>query len=845
MANINKIQLSGNVYDIEDVNATKTIELTQAEYDALAEIDPNAFYVISDAEGIDVSNFYTKDEVDNEIYAAVSGKQETLVSGTNIKTINNTSILGSGNIDIQGGGGSVTVDSELSTTSENPVQNKVITNALSDKAQMIELTQAEYNALVDKDPDTLYVITDAPTIDMSNYYSKDETDDLLDEKQETLVSGTNIKTINNTSILGSGNINIQGGGSSYTAGDGIDITNDVISVTGKASTSAVTQVNTTLTAHTANTNVHVTAAEKETWNSKSDFSGDYNDLTNKPTIPVVPTNVSAFNNDSGYITSNAITSKADTTAVTQVNNALTAHTANTTVHVTTSEKNSWNNKSNFSGSYDDLTNKPTIPVVPTNVSDFTNDAGYITIDVISGKADTSAVTEINYALTAHTADTSIHIQSGGEVTYNLTDVSGAAGGTYLNASWSGNCEGITELTDGMNIQIKIPNGGHKSGVTISINGGEKHRCILNANTSVTVHYPANTILRFVYDANQSANVYTGSSTPISVQGVWKIANYDSNSNAYTTGLTVTTTEDTNTITVKGNNAAVKGTAILSAATTTDAGLMSAEDKALLETISGKADASAVTQAISAAVSGKADTSTVTSLSNVVTAHTADTTIHTTSAEKTSWNAKLDASDVEGFFGAVNYDSQTKRINFYNTSTGGTVLGYVDATDFIKDGMVSNVEIKTITSGGSQVEVIAITFNADAGKEEIDIPLTDVFDPNNYYTKTEVDNLIPTVPTSNTAFTNDAQYATSGYVDSAVSGKADTSAFTAHTANTTIHTTSAEKTSWNGAVTDVATVSASTAANTTALGGLKLVKLTQAEYDALTTKDSSTVYFING
>ena len=32
------------------------------------------------------------------------------------------------------------------------------------------------------------------------------------------------------------------------------------------------------------------------------FSGDYNDLTNKPTIPTVPTNVSAFNNDSYYIT---------------------------------------------------------------------------------------------------------------------------------------------------------------------------------------------------------------------------------------------------------------------------------------------------------------------------------------------------------------------------------------------------------------------------------------------------------------------------------------------------------------------------------------------------------------
>lgn len=35
----------------------------------------------------------------------VSGKQDTLVSGVNIKTINNLSILGSGNLNIEGGGG--------------------------------------------------------------------------------------------------------------------------------------------------------------------------------------------------------------------------------------------------------------------------------------------------------------------------------------------------------------------------------------------------------------------------------------------------------------------------------------------------------------------------------------------------------------------------------------------------------------------------------------------------------------------------------------------------------------------------------------------------------------------
>lgn len=46
----------------------------------------------------------------------ISGKQDTLVSGTNIKTINNTSILGSGNIDIEGGGTTVQANPTLDGT---------------------------------------------------------------------------------------------------------------------------------------------------------------------------------------------------------------------------------------------------------------------------------------------------------------------------------------------------------------------------------------------------------------------------------------------------------------------------------------------------------------------------------------------------------------------------------------------------------------------------------------------------------------------------------------------------------------------------------------------------------
>lgn len=92
------------------------------------------------------SNYLHITQEDNEYYVPLAAffdkkKQDTLESGTNIKTINNQSLLGSGNITIEGGGGvTITVDAELSTTSENPVQNKVITTELNGKQPLITNT---------------------------------------------------------------------------------------------------------------------------------------------------------------------------------------------------------------------------------------------------------------------------------------------------------------------------------------------------------------------------------------------------------------------------------------------------------------------------------------------------------------------------------------------------------------------------------------------------------------------------------------------------------------------------------------------------------------------------------
>lgn len=177
------------------------------------------------------------------------------------------------------------------------------------------------------------------------------------------------------------------------------------------------------------------------------------------------------------------------------------------------------------------------------------------------------------------------------------------------------------------------------------------------------------------------------------------------------------------------------------------------------------------------------------INNVLTAHTANTDIHVTVADKTAWNAKLDASDVEGFFGAVNYDSTTQRINFYNETTGGTVLAYIDASDFVKDGFLESVKIENKTISGESVPCLVFIWNTAAGIQETDIPLTGIFDPSNYYTKSEIDDIVSGI---------------SDDIEAAVSGKADSSTveginnvLTAHTADTTIHVTASDKTTWSG------------------------------------------------
>lgn len=75
----------------------------------------------------------------------------------------------------------------------------------------------------------------------------------------------------------------------------------------------------------------------------------------------------------------------------------------------------------------------------------------------------------------------------------------------------------------------------------------------------------------------------------------------------------------------------------------------------------------------------------------------------------------DDNDADTKYG-IAYDSDTKKITLVE---GGTNFE-IDATDFVKDGMISNVTI------GNDNDLV-ITFNTDAGKENIVLPLDQLVD----------------------------------------------------------------------------------------------------------------------
>lgn len=319
-----------------------------------------------------------------------------------------------------GSDATVTVDSALSSTSENPVQNKVINSALGSKANS----------------------SDIPT----------KTSDLQNDSGYITDAGV-------TSFNGST------GAVTYTAPvTSVNGSTGAVTVTVPTKTSDLTNDSGFLTSYTETDPIYsaspaagITDADISSWNAKSDFSGDYDDLTNKPTIGnatltiqkngtnvqtftanatsnktaniTVPTKTSDLTNDSDFV-EDASYVHTDNNYTTAEKNKLAGIAAGAEVNVqanwtqtTTTADDYIKNKPTLatvatSGSYNDLSNKPTIPTVNnatltiqkngTTVKTFTANASSNVTANITVPTQTSELTNNSGFLTSSTGVTSVN-----------------------------------------------------------------------------------------------------------------------------------------------------------------------------------------------------------------------------------------------------------------------------------------------------------------------------------------------------------------------------------------------------------------------------------------------------
>lgn len=255
-------------------------------------------------------------------------------------------------------------------------------------------------------------------------------------------------------------------------------------------------------------------------------STDYETLANKPKINGteldgdvslaaigaaaagdIPTKVSELDNDLGYLT--------DYTETDPV------FLASVAAGITSTDINNWNGKSDFSGDYDDLTNKPelfsgdyndltnkpTIPTVPTDVSAFNNDAGYITGYTETDPTVPAWAKEENkptYTATEVGAlpDDTKYAGSGtagGPATLSNALHWGAVDSTSTATKFTAQITGITSYYEGLTIVLKNGVVASTTNCTLNINGlGELPIYPSTSDTRVSTAWAKAYTMIFVY-----------------------------------------------------------------------------------------------------------------------------------------------------------------------------------------------------------------------------------------------------------------------------------------------------------------------------------------------------------
>jgi len=164
-------------------------------------------------------------------------------------------------------------------------------------SDLVDDTDSENKFVTSEDISNWNTKVDKNVDDLTYYYTKTEVDGKISSVYKYKGTVATYEDLPDTGLSIGDVYNVESDGNNYAwagtvwdkLGGDIDISNlqTKITSTNKLSSDLVDDTN--------GVNKFVTNAEKNIWNNKSDFSGDYDDLSNKPT------DISDFENDIGYL----------------------------------------------------------------------------------------------------------------------------------------------------------------------------------------------------------------------------------------------------------------------------------------------------------------------------------------------------------------------------------------------------------------------------------------------------------------------------------------------------------------------------------------------------------------
>ena len=365
-----------------------------AEYTGRAQTD---FFIQLTAAGHGATCATAVSELVNDAGYISGGELDTTLQSS-LKTINGQSIIGAGNIEIQGGGsgGSITVDSELSADSANPVQNRVVTAEF----QKVNAAVSTVNGSIPKR--TSQLTNDSGYLtehqSLADYYTKEQTNNLIPVRTSQLTNDSGYLTEHQsladyytkeqTNNLIPTRISQLTNDSDYVNGADVDnridhkmpvnvsqLANDAgyldrDDLNGSFKTiNGESIVGSGDIAVTAGGSIAVDAelsADSTNPVQNKIITGRINELA-----AGIPTKTSQLNNDSGYLTEHQ--SLADYYTKSQVDSSINAVRDAIPVNVS-----QLNNDSGYLTEHQSLDGYAKISAIPTKTSQLTNDSGYLT-----------------------------------------------------------------------------------------------------------------------------------------------------------------------------------------------------------------------------------------------------------------------------------------------------------------------------------------------------------------------------------------------------------------------------------------------------------------------------------